>query len=242
VVLDAGASLKAAGLPVARAAAAEPLERRALADHAYERLKGLILDRHIAPQSWMSIDTLARDLGVSPTPVREALARLESDGLVGKAANGRYRTEPLLTRASFDQLYDVRLQLEPFAAGRAARFIGEGALAQLRQADRAMRHAPTGSVYADFAQFTAGNAAFHDIVARAADNPFLYDAIYRLHSHHRLAQLYLYRGIVDAAPAIVEHAAILEAIAGRDEERASALMRTHIERSRHELQALIIPD
>ena len=61
-------------------------------------LRALIFDRHIAPDSWMAIDVLARDLGVSQTPIREALARLESEGLVIRKENGRYRTEPLLTK------------------------------------------------------------------------------------------------------------------------------------------------
>jgi DNA-binding GntR family transcriptional regulator len=224
---------------VARAVESKPLARRALADDAYETLKGLIFDRHIAPDSWMAIDVLARDLGVSQTPIREALARLESDGLVIRRENGRYRTEPLLTKASFDALYRVRLLLEPSAAGEAARHITPGELQALRTADDAMRAAPTGSVYAQFAQFTAGNATFHDIIAKAANNRFLFDAIHRLHSHQRLAQLYLHHGIIDAAPALDEHAAIVEAIAGRDVGRASDLMRRHIERSRGELEKLI---
>jgi DNA-binding GntR family transcriptional regulator len=230
--------VRAANL-IARATEAEPLQRRVLADHAYERLKELILDRHIEPDSWMAIDVLARDLGVSPTPIREALGRLESDGLVLKMENGRYRTEPLLTLASFEQLYDVRLQLEPFAAGQAAENISDEELAHLRQVEQSMHAAPTGSVYAQFAQFTAGNEGFHEIIAKAARNQFLYDAIDRLHSHHRLAQLYLHHGIVDAAPAIEEHMAIVAALVARNSSAARDLMRAHIERSRRELQPLI---
>ncbi len=226
----------------ARANDAQPLERRVLADRAYNRLKELILNRRIAPESWMAMDVLARDLGVSPTPVREALARLESDGLVRKMENGRYRTEPLLNRDSFEHLYDVRLQLEPFAAGLAARHIGDDELKALKSVEAAMHEAPTGEVYAQFAQFTHCNAAFHDIIAKASRNQFLYDAIYRLHSHYRLAHLYLNHGIIDAAPALEEHAGIVAAIAARDCESACKLMRNHIVRSRHHLQHLVMED
>ncbi len=217
----------------------QPVDRRVLADHAYGRLRGLILDRVIKPESWMRIDVLARDLGVSQTPIREALARLESDGLVAKQDNGRYRTEPLLTKASFDQLYDVRLQLEPFAAGEAAKRIKPEQVERLKEADRAMRDAPTGGVSSQFSEFTAGNAAFHEIIARAAANRFLFDAIDRLHSHYRLAHLYLHHGIVDAVPAIREHAGIVQGIVAGDVPRSAKLMRAHIERSRHELEGLI---
>jgi DNA-binding GntR family transcriptional regulator len=224
---------------IARALESKPLARRILADDAYETLKGLIFDRHIAPDSWMAIDVLARDLGVSQTPIREALARLESDGLVIRKENGRYRSEPLLTRESFQALYKVRLLLEPSAAAEAALHIDEAMLDELRAAERALRVAPTGSVYAQFAQFSAGNATFHDIIARATGNRFLFESIHRLRSHQRLAQLYLHHGIVDAAPALEEHAAIVEAIASRNEKEAFNLMYRHIDRSRIELAKLI---
>ena len=187
----------------------------------------------------MAIDVLARDLGVSQTPIREALARLESDGLVIRRENGRYRSEPLLTRDSFQALYKVRLLLEPSAAGEAALHIDKVMLDELRAAERALHVAPTGSVYAKFAQFMAGNAAFHDIIARAAGNRFLFEAIHRLRSHQRLAQLYLHHGIVDAGPALEEHKAIFAAIESGDRDSAADLMHQHIERSRKELEKLI---
>src|SRR3984885_4270316 len=227
---------------VARAIESKPLARRVLADDAYETLKALIFDRHIAPDSWMAIDVLARDLGVSQTPIREALVRLESDGLVVRQDNGRYRTEPLLTRDSFQALYKVRLLLEPSAAGEAALHIDNATLDELRVAERALHVAPTGSVYAQFAQFTSGNAAFHDIIARAAGNRFLFEAIHRLRSHQRLDPLYLHQGIVDAGPALEEHGAIVAAIEARDRISAADLMHKHIERSRKELEKLIESD
>lgn len=219
-----------------------PHDRLVLADHAYETLRGLILDRQITPESWMAIDALARDLGISQTPIREALARLASDGLVARQANGRYRTEPLLTKTSFNKLYDVRLQLEPFAAGEAAKQIAPDELAALKLVEASMRKAPIGNVSAKFSDFTAGNATFHAIIATATRNPFLLKAINDLHSHYRLAQLYLHHGVVDAAPALEEHAQILGAIAQGKARQSVELMRAHIKRSRRELETLIDSD
>lgn len=227
---------------IARANDEKPLQRRVLADHAYERLKELIVSRQIAPMSWMVIDVLARDLGVSQTPVREALARLESDDLVRKMNNGRYRTEPLLTQDSFNHLYDVRLQLEPYAAGLAARHINDEELADLRKVEASMEAAPTGGDYAQFSRFNQANAIFHDLIAKFSQNPFLYGAISRLHSHQRIAHLYVNHGIVDAGPAVKEHTEIVAAIAAHDVNSAADAMRTHIERSRRYLQKLIIDE
>jgi len=76
--------------------------RQILTDGVYEAVKELVMDQHIEPRSRVNIDKLARDLGVSPTPVREALARLESDGLVIKEPLRGYSIAPLLDREAFE--------------------------------------------------------------------------------------------------------------------------------------------
>ncbi len=215
------------------------LERRVLAGDAYEALKGMILDRDVEPDSRMAIDVLAAELGVSQTPIREALARLESDGLVVRHPNGRYRSAPYLSQDDFDHLFDVRLQLEPFAAARAAANITEAELEELARLDKAMQGAPTGGVYSEYGAFATINAKFHEMIAAATHNPFLVSTIERLRSHHRIAQLYYRIGVIDASQAVAEHALIVAAIRRRDESEAAEQMRHHIERSRHELQPLL---
>src|ERR1700742_2633365 len=94
--------------------------RSVLADEIYEIRKSKLMDNVVEPGSRLSIDGLARDFGCSPTPVREALARLESDGLVVKRAHHGYTVAPLMEAKSFDELFRVRLLLEPAAASWAA--------------------------------------------------------------------------------------------------------------------------
>ena len=104
-----------------------PLPRRqVLTDGVHEAIKALIMDQTIEPGARVSIDGLARRLGVSPTPVREALARLESAELVVKEPLRGYRTTPLLNRAELDDLYQFRLLIEPWAAARAAERLDVG--------------------------------------------------------------------------------------------------------------------
>ena len=69
-----------------RGSAARLPQRQVLTDEVYETLKGMIMDSEIAAGARVNIDALARELRVSQTPIRESLARLESDGLVTKAA------------------------------------------------------------------------------------------------------------------------------------------------------------
>ena len=93
-----------------------PVRRLTLTDDVYTSVQTLIMDHAVAPGEKINIDALARRLQVSPTPVREALARLESDGLVRKRALVGYTASPLLSRAEFEDLIEMRLLLEPAAA------------------------------------------------------------------------------------------------------------------------------
>src|SRR5262245_57795215 len=99
---------------------ARPAPRQILTDNVYEAIKALVMDHAIAPGARVNIDALARQLQVSQTPLREALARLESDGLVTKEPLRGYSAAPLMSWKQLDDLYGFRLLVEPWAAGSAA--------------------------------------------------------------------------------------------------------------------------
>ena len=99
---------------------ADAPRRTVLADEIYEILKSKLMDNVVEPGSRLSIDGLARDFGCSPTPIREALARLESDGLVAKRAHYGYTAALLIDARSFAELFRMRLLLEPACASWAA--------------------------------------------------------------------------------------------------------------------------
>ena len=98
-------------------------------ESVFQSLMALLMDHRLEPGTKLSIDGLARELDVSQTPVREALARCESEGLVVRRPNAGYLVAPLLDRAGLDDLYDIRLLLEPAAADRAARYATAAELA-----------------------------------------------------------------------------------------------------------------
>jgi DNA-binding GntR family transcriptional regulator len=95
-------------------------EKRTLADEAYSRLKSRIMRSELAPGAKLSIDGLAKQLAFSHTPIREALARLESEGLLARRPLSGYTVEPLLSATEFADLFAIRMLLEPLAARRAA--------------------------------------------------------------------------------------------------------------------------
>ena len=94
--------------------------RKMLGDEVYSVLQQAILDGTIPPDARVNAGEHARRFDVSPTPIREALARLESDGLVEKHPLKGYRTTDLLARQELVDLFELRLLLEPGTAARAA--------------------------------------------------------------------------------------------------------------------------
>jgi DNA-binding GntR family transcriptional regulator len=205
--------------------------RVTLADGVYESIKALIMDHAVAPGDRVTIDALARQLGVSPTPVREALARLESDGLVRKRPLAGYTTTPLLTRAQFEELFEMRLLLEPAAAQRAAGAGLSAADTDLLRKEADLPDPPPGTTgYASFAAFTAQDARFHNLVAEVSGNHLLYESVLRLHAHlhlHRLNFPVAHYGI-----SAVEHHRVVDAIAAGDPAGAAAAMRAHLTAAR----------
>ena len=197
------------------------VRRRTLGDEVYEALKAKIMDHSIAPGERIGIDALARDLDVSPTPVREALARLESDGLVGKKPMVGYNATALLTRDEFEHLFEVRLLLEPAAAAHTAE---RGvAIANVEPEDTAV------------AAFTSADADFHEAIALGSGNPLLAESLLRLHAHLHLHRLYVPGDpLIHTMP---EHESIVEAIASRAPEAAAKAMTDHLlaARDRHRL-------
>ena len=91
------------------------IRARLVVDDVYDQLIVLIVDGHVAPEDPLSIDALAREFGVSSSPVREALARLESTGLIRRVAMRGYRVAPALDVEELSELMDARLLIEPGA-------------------------------------------------------------------------------------------------------------------------------
>lgn len=223
-----GARTSAAG----KSTPVTPLPRRQiLADDVYEAIKALIMDHAIEPGARVSIDGLARQLGVSPTPVREALARLESAELVVKEPLRGYRTTPLLTREQLDDLYQFRLLIEPWAAARAAERVdtdgGERLLAEMRSCDT-----PRDDTYDAYKALTAHDTRFHVLVAELAGSEQVRLAFERTHCHLHIFRLYYDRGIGEKT--LDEHGVIADAILSGDPQAAEAAMRNHLETSYYE--------
>ncbi|MFC0532291.1 GntR family transcriptional regulator [Phytohabitans kaempferiae] len=208
----------------------KPARRLTLTEDVYVSVQALIMDHAVAPGARINIDALARQLEVSPTPVREALARLEADGLVRKRPLAGYTAAPLLTRAEFEELVQMRLILEPPAASHAATVITASGADRLRAEAALPDPQPEAEGYAGIAAFTAQDARFHHLVAELSGNHMLHEAVVRLRSHLHLFRLHFppaHYGI-----SAEEHHRVVDAIAAGDPDRAASAMRAHITAAR----------
>ncbi|HYH29979.1 MAG TPA: GntR family transcriptional regulator [Pseudonocardia sp.] len=204
-----------------------------LVDDVHEAIKARIMDHAIAPGARVPIDGLARALGVSPTPVREALARLESAQLVVKEPLRGYRTTPLLRPDQLADLYRFRLLIEPWAAAHAAERTDDAGRARLT-AELATADAPESDTYAAYRAFSAHDARFHLLVAELAGSDQVREAFQRTHWHLHIYRLHYDRGI--GPQALAEHRRVSDAVSAGDPAAAAEAMRAHLESSHTRLR------
>lgn len=202
------------------------VRRTPLGDQVYEELLSRILSTDVAPDDRITIDAVSRDLGVSQTPIREALHRLESEGVVTRTHLSGYRVAPRMTRDEFEELVEMRLLLEPAIARRAAERVEPDELAALRDLNTRMDAPAAEGQGTGYALFARLDAELHDRIAVAAGNQIMRSSLARLHTHVRLFRLSY--NVQITSQAILEHEAILSAIGARDADAASYAMRAHI--------------
>ncbi len=206
-----------ADLPSARAG-------RSRAVHVYDQLREMIHSRRIAPGTRVLEEDIARTMGVSRTPVREALSRLQARGLLTTMHGGLAVVE--LSRPQINELYAMRAVLE----GSAARFAAENASAS----DLAtLRH--VAGLFERFEGdpdgFARVNTAFHDAMCEAAHNRYQVRMLGELNDYLSLLPSTTFAVTGRVPLAILEHARILDAIIARDPDAAEAAAREHINKA-----------
>jgi DNA-binding GntR family transcriptional regulator len=198
-------------------------------EDVYSRIREDIMSLKIPPNTRISVDSMVRELGVSQTPIREALSMLEAHGLVTKQRYIGYCTAPTLNRKQFEDLFEIRLLIEPYAAGRAAERMSDKALIDLCGLALEMNPDQATRSRALYDQFADQDAQFHEQIARGSGNDLIADSLSRLHIHLHIFRLRFHREVTNEA--FAEHTQITRALQQRDPAQAEAAMRAHIEKS-----------
>lgn len=206
---------------------------KGLADDVYGAIFNKLISLEIAPGARITVDGLVRELEVSQTPIREALGRLEGEGLVVKTHLVGYSATPQITRRHFDELYELRLLLEPDAARRAARRIDETNMRKLTETAEQMRRLDGSRERQKYSAFARQDADLHDQILAIAGNELVRETLAHLHTHFHIFRLMFHARVTEEA--LSEHESLLVALSSGDEDGAERAMREHIERSRQRL-------
>nr|WP_239029305.1 GntR family transcriptional regulator [Pseudonocardia acidicola] len=202
----------------------QPIDGETLADAAYRRLSEAMLSGGLEPGVRLVMDALAAQLEISRTPVRDALHRLEREGLIEPAGRRGYVVRRL-GPDEIRQLYEIRMAVEVFAAARVAE-LGEPAVSRVADAIREAEVMDPSQP----AEAFAANRLVHRAVVEATGNDLLvelFDGIWA-----RAIALQIYSSYFQREPAhkpIRElHHPLLEALAAGPQ-RAAEVMRRHIQ-------------
>ncbi|WNV74042.1 GntR family transcriptional regulator [Geodermatophilus sp. DSM 44513] len=196
---------------------------------AYARVRELVLSGELAPGAVVNQATLARRIGVSTTPLREALRRLAQQGLVELGAHRDARVAPLDAGEARD-LVELRQDLDPFAAGLAAQRRTAADLAAMADGLARLESLSDDPSPGQL----AGHRRFHAAVYRASHNALLVatlDGLWDKTDRYRRHALRTGRSDTERARRAEEHRLLFELVQDRDAAGAAELMRRHVETS-----------
>ena len=196
-----------------------------LREVVYETLRKAILKEKLKPGERLLENTIANKLGVSRTPVREAIRMLSDEGLVVMIPR-RGAQVAQISRKDLHDVMEIRRSLEILAAELVCRRINEKQLLALEMAEQAFRRAAGTGVIVDIAE---ADIAFHDLIYKAAGNVRLLMILNNLHEQmYRFRIEYLKQP--DVLPLLCsEHDAIVDAFRRRDAQKAGELIGNHID-------------
>lgn len=195
-----------------------------LAQEAYQTLHRLIVRGQLAPGELLQEPTLCAQLGISRTPLREALKRLSAEGLVVMPRNRRARVAPIDAK-ELDHLFEVEAGLESLAAGLAAKRMTNTELKRLETLQERLERL---LVKGDRNAYFELNQRIHGLIVTGAKNPALEETHRGLLGRLERARYLALDRLGRWQESTEEHRQILEALKARDSDLAQRLLANHI--------------
>jgi DNA-binding GntR family transcriptional regulator len=214
---------------------APPERVESLTDQVYAELRKAVLAGAFLPGQRMTIREIASEMKVSPTPAREALNRLVSEGGL-ELGPGKTVRAPAISAARLEEIYLVRIPLETAAAELAIDALGPREIASLEEiVDRHEAALPRK----DFRVSLRENQAFHFAIYEASRRPLLIQVIDAMWLRMGSMMHLLYPTYSTGNPGVRNHRAAIEAIKGKDAKRLGRAIRQDLENGRAELLRVI---
>ena len=210
-----------------------------IADQIFEQLEHDILTGKYARGEVLSEQHLAEDLGVSRTPVREAIRRLEQEQMLEDSGRGLVVIG--ISKEDMPDMYEIRMRIEGLAAERAAARITDDELREMgdildMQGFYIEKQSKTDSDNSD--KIKDLDSQFHELLYRCSGSKPLCDILIPMHCKMTKFRKASVRKKSRAAASLQEHIAIYEALKARDGEKASQLMLKHLTNARNSIMAI----
>lgn len=201
------------------------LRRQSGSEAVYEVLRAQIIAGELSPRERLPEVELAATLGVSRTPIREALRLLLGEQLVERRATGGFQVSPL-DIADIKGVYEVRSLLEGLLARDACERLTQDHLSTLRQQIERM------SLLRDHDdEVVKVGRQFHALIEEEAGNRWALQLLQQIRGHVDRYRTLSTRSAGRSAEAVAEHQAVYDALSARDPELAQTVMRDHVRRS-----------
>lgn len=210
---------------------AKPEKPAALTDWAYAMIKEEILNLRAQPGLQLHIEKLSKQMGISRTPIREALLRLQTDGLILVYPRVGFFVADLTTD-DLCELLEVREWLESNATAKLATIITEDDLAAL---DELMSKTAQAVEDEDSEKFLELEEAFHSMIIKLCGNKHLIGVMQGLYNLIRRERVLSVRSMENIKWSLIEHQRVVSTLHERNAERASAMMAEHIRAARARL-------
>ena len=219
-----------------KAASVAPVRGGKLAEQVYDTLKAQIHDFVLVPGDRFSEAELGQRLGMSRTPVREALFRLRNEGFLGVEPKLGWFVLPI-DFGRLEQLYDLRVVLE---LASVARLCALTERSQELEALKAVWLVPPAERLTDGRTVGAHDEQFHATVVRAAGNAEIARVHWDVTERIRIVRRLDFTRPARIEATYVEHAKVLRAIIQRRADQAQLMLKTHIEQSKAEVRKITL--
>lgn len=202
--------------------------RSGLAERVYEELEQRIFDLEYSPGARLVIDQIAREFGVSATPVRDALRRLAAERVIAFEPYVGFTVLPEPTLDEIRESFQARLAIEGFAARIGCKLVTDDQIDELVRIQRELMRHRYGGTFKSFIHFVSWNKRFHEVIVATSGNRYLVDAAKNLYHDALIARTLHDRGVPDIAEISAEHEAIIDAFRRRDEDDLYRAVEAHI--------------